>query len=264
MPWLRARDITSKGNVIRTAGAYHPFNLLYFTEAFGSNDAFEALWDTQGGLPDIPWAQFIGAQFHDAWETILRWPVHQRIMPNKEEDEAATVLADFFEDPRFVLPFRPPTTQEMQADSELGDFYSELDGAKALLTKQTFITLIGNFFRPSALKAALGQNVIGGINDFLAGIHKNTWTPKPLPPARLNKLFADLRRKVTEELKTAAANNEALLLSKQLARIVKTSFPLQIGEYSDSWIHGLAEAGPVPQPSIQAYTPFKERSLPHP
>ena len=45
MPWLRARGVTARGAVIRTAGAYHPHNLLYLTDAFGGKDAFESLWE---------------------------------------------------------------------------------------------------------------------------------------------------------------------------------------------------------------------------
>ena len=85
-------------------------------------------------------------------------------------DEAAKELADLFENPAFRFPFRLPTMSEQLRDSELEDYFSQLSLFKDKIGDLKMKDYIGNFFKISALKAAvLGDTEAHGLQTFLQG-----------------------------------------------------------------------------------------------
>lgn len=249
---------------MRTAGAYHPNNLLYFVEFFGGQDAFESLWQ-DGDLPSIDWTAYFDGAALAAWKVILAWPVKERVLPTEEEDKAAAILADVFDDPGIWLPFRVPSIAEMEVDSELGDFYADLTSAKALLSPQMYISLVGNFFRPSALAAALGKGAPDGLAAFLGrAATMLIRQPSPLAPSQLREAFQLLAAKVLQELAAADANaNKGVdgpsggskgrkkVPSGCKSNMVRSPFSCKAGEYTDAWIHGIASAPSARVPGIR-------------
>ena len=82
-----------------------------------------------------------------------------------QHDKAAKELADLFENPAFLLPFRPPTMSEQLNDSELEDYFSHLSLFKNRFGYLKMRDYIGNFFNISALKAAvLGNTAVHGLS----------------------------------------------------------------------------------------------------
>ena len=69
---------------------------MHFDPFSGASDLFESLFDNPKGIPDIPWNKYSGEKYHKAWQVLRSWPVSERVMPSKEEDEAAALLADLF------------------------------------------------------------------------------------------------------------------------------------------------------------------------
>ena len=120
MPWLRSRGLTAQGNIIFTAAAYHPSNLLYKYEAFGGIPAFDALWKPKTLLPDINWGSYpplVAA--HAAWQLMLNWDIHKSFFPTPELDQAAKILADVFA--LDAMPFRLPMLHEKLQECELSN-----------------------------------------------------------------------------------------------------------------------------------------------
>jgi hypothetical protein len=251
MPWLRSRGISARGNVIMTSGAYHPTNLLYHAESFGGELRLHELWvpsiadpNKRNCVPGIPWEQYVPEHLMPAWQTLLAWPIASRLYPNEAEDRAAALLADLFAEESESMPFRIPSIAEKERDSELAGYYACLGAAKPLLDQQRFVDLIGNFFKPSALLAALGANVTGNLNTFLQGNYEGITFPRPLPPAALNAAFSTLSHEVVKSLQSTFTNDPLLkgrgILAKALAAMSPTPGPR--GPFTETRLQGALAA----------------------
>ena len=167
MPWLLTRGIIGPEDTpVQTSGNYHPLNMLYHQEHFGTREAFEALWEKESIIPKIDWAAYVPEQLLVHWEVIL-----------------------FFAEKAQDLPFRLANLREKEKEVELLDFYKDLGASRPLLTERQHHNFIGNLFKPSALKAALGVGFEHSILTFLCNAH----TPRLLLQARPVQPAAMLR-----------------------------------------------------------------------
>ena len=108
---------------------------------------------------------------------------------------AVSHLQDFYDNPHIYLPFRLPTLHEKAKDSELSDLiYATISEANPPL--RTLHNIIGNFFKPSAVLAALGGS--DSIRKFVyGGQAPNEWAPKP--PTAVELQFTLLRERVLSD-----------------------------------------------------------------
>jgi len=264
MPWLRSRGRTEAGHVILTTGAYHPHNLLYRAAHFGGLDALEKLWDVHTDLPAIRWQDFMDPAAFQAMQTLLAWPIKDRLFPNEDEDKAAKVLADFYATAPEGIPFRPPNLAEKQRESELARFYDEVHGAKALMDDRMLTDLIGNFFKPSALRAAMtGQNG-KALADFLEGSRANMATPRPVSPNQMAQNFNSHLVKVRALLAEALAQASGPRKDKLsvYARKYLVTAPTPLPKYDDTFLQVVRMHHLQRAPTIQAYRPLQPKQVP--
>ena len=101
----------------------------------------------------------------------------------------------FYDNPHIYLPFRLPTLHEKAEDSELSDLiYATISEANPPL--RTLHNIIGNFFKPSAVLAALGGS--DSTRKFVyGGQAPNEWAPKP--PTAVELQFTLLRERVLSD-----------------------------------------------------------------
>jgi hypothetical protein len=171
--------------------------MLYHVDHFGGETSFERLWTKGAILPNIQWEKYIPEELMQPWRKILDWKIAESHFPTPEVDAAAAEMADYFAEQGHSVPFRPPSLQEKQRESELGNFYAGLTTAAGLLTEARYTDLIGNFFKPSSLRAALGFGQEVNINTWLSGQTAGLVEPKPVRPFQLKELFDELKSQVT-------------------------------------------------------------------
>ena len=108
---------------------------------------------------------------------------------------AVSNLQDFYDNPFIYTPFRLPTLNEKATDSELSDLLSSTI-TEANPPIKTLRNIIGNFFKPSAVCAALGGT--DNIKNYVYGdLKPSEWAP--LAPPAVDLLFSELKRKVTTD-----------------------------------------------------------------
>ncbi len=197
-PWLRPRDYTSKGDVVQSPLAYHPKNLIYDISFFGSWDSFcDACHSNRSHLyPDIPFKQFLPEFLWKEWDALIAWKADfdSQLTP----DILATVskLQEFYSNPHIYLPFRLPSLEEKAKDSELTDLIT-ITQQEANPPLRTLHNIIGNFFKPSAVLAALGG--VDSIKNFVNGaVTPNQW--RPSSPAQVDKAFSTLKGTVSQNI----------------------------------------------------------------
>ena len=116
-------------------------------------------------LPNINWALYPPlAQAHAAWQLFLDWDIHKSHLPTKELDQAAKTLADVFATEG--LPFRLPSLHEKLKESELTTYFDAAPINALHCHEKIKHDLIGNFFKPSALQAAISGQSGNGLKDF--------------------------------------------------------------------------------------------------
>lgn len=167
-PWLRPRLVTDKGSVVQSPLAYHPNNLLYDVNYFGAHSNFELAH--ANNLPEIypslPFKDFLPAFLWEDWDRLVSWGASFDSVLTPAITTAVSHLQDFYDNPHIYLPFRLPSLQEKAKDSELSDLiYSTISEANPPL--RTLHNIIGNFFKPSAVLAALGGS--DSIRKFVYG-----------------------------------------------------------------------------------------------
>ena len=142
-------------------------------------------------------------------------------------------LQDFYSNPHIYLPFRLPTLSEKAKDSELSDLLrATIEEASPPLF--TLHNIIGNFFKPSAVVAALGGPA--GIRSYVTGDRSpNLWSPAS--PSRVDANFQALRSRVLDD-----TSDSATLQS----HIVDFWFPKQIGKLSSEDFWFVAKNAPYP------------------
>lgn len=114
----------------------------------------------------------------------------------KEILDIVSRLQDFYSNPFIYLPFRLPSLEEKARDSELYDLIQQTiqDASPPI---RTLHNIIGNFFKPSAVLAALGgatniQNLVAGNSS------PNLWCPAS--PQRVEANFTELRTRVINDI----------------------------------------------------------------
>ena len=196
-PWLRPRRTTDKGSVVQTPLAYHPRNLLYDTTYFGGPSGFRkaCVANHPTAYPELPFKEFLPEFLWDDWDSLVAWEADYNAEMTKEILDIVSRLQDFYSNPFIYLPFRLPSLQEKARDSELSDLiHQTIQDASPPL--RTLHNIIGNFFKPSAVLAALGGTV--HIQNLVAG----TATPhlwSPASPQRVDANFIEIRTRVLNE-----------------------------------------------------------------
>jgi hypothetical protein len=183
------------------------------------------LWTSGKPIPDIAWEKYIGEEYRDPWKVILDWQISRNIFPDREQDKAAKLLAPLFDEATCTLPFRPPTLKEKMRESELGDFYGEVNVAASLLDERTLHSLIGNFFKPSALELALGQGLEGNARTFAQGRAAGLIAPTPPSVSTYTQIYDDLVKEVERQAHAqfgvGGVTPQAELLAECLSSIIR-------------------------------------------
>ena len=153
------------------------------------------------------------------------------------------------------MPFRLPTLDEKAHESELTDLI-ETTKQEANPPLRTLHNIIGNFFKPSAVLAALGGT--HSIQNFVSGATApHQWAPSS--PSKVNKDFITLRATVAQDIAA---------LSELHPHIVERWFPRNIHQLdSDDFWHKathmhtppvftsqLTSQPPLPSPSAPVLT----------
>ena len=196
-PWLRPRDYTSKGDVVQSPLAYHPKNLLYDISFFGSWELFcDACHANRSNLyPDIPFKQFLPEFLWKEWDSLIEWKAD---FDSQLTPEILTVskLQEFYSNPHIYLPFRLPSLEEKAKDSELSSLITTTQ-QEANPPLRTLHNIIGNFFKPSAVLAALGG--ADRISNFVNGANTpNQWQPSS--PSQVDTAFSTLKQTVSQSI----------------------------------------------------------------
>ena len=232
-PWLRPRKTTERGSVVQSPLAYHPKNLLYDVSSFATNSDKSDGWDrfSEANLansphlfPKMDFKSHLPEFLWKDWEYLLDWGADFESELTPEIVSTVSKLQDFYSNPFIYLPFRLPSLDEKAKDSELVDLI-ETTKKEANPHIRTLHNIIGNFFKPSAVLAALGGTA--SIKNFVQG----TSTPhlwSPISPEQLEIKFNELRKHVL----TATANSPALH-----AHVVSHWFPSIVPKLNlpDTW-----------------------------
>jgi hypothetical protein len=268
MPLLRARGRNANDDPVHSTGAYHPSNLLYCPARLGGEQAFQQLWPPGENVPTIPWGQYFTlTETKEAWQTLLAWPIKNRIKPNKAEDEAAAILATAFAVGN--LPFRPPNAKERMQQAEISKLFDTLEVTRPLLTEGVRTDIVGNAFLPSALTAAMKGNKEGGLANTIfhpPGQADTRIACKALLPDELKQLFrtqaAGVRADLVLEKTARDIGGEGV--GKAMKQLHTTGFPPDVySEISNKWLEVVKkEAETTAKPSIKAARPFDVIDIP--
>ena len=156
-PWLRPRHTTLRGSVVQTPLAYHPKHLLYDISYFGTFQQFLASCQANVPLlyPKLPFTDFLPEFLWSDWQALVDWSADFNSELTQAILDTVSRLQDFYSNPHIYLPFRLPNLREKAKDSELSDLI-DATIAEADPPLRTLHNIIGNFFKPSAVLAALG------------------------------------------------------------------------------------------------------------
>ena len=117
-------------------------------------------------------------------------------LPNKEQEAAVAVLADFLDHPRLALSFRLPLLAEKVVDAELPSF-GEDSTDDVTIPDRLMHDLIGNYFNPSAVVTALGgKHYLGRLK--CGEVEPQVW--QPCSPSVLLAKYASVRQQVIGSL----------------------------------------------------------------
>ena len=197
-PWLRPRDYTSKGDVVQSPLAYHPKNLLYDISFFGSWELFcDACHANRSNLyPDIPFKQFLPEFLWKEWDSLIEWKADFDSQLTPEILATVSKLQEFYSNPHIYLPFRLPSLEEKAKDSELSSLIITTQ-QEANPPLRTLHNIIGNFFKPSAVLAALGG--ADRLSNFVNGANTpNQWQPSS--PSQVDTAFSNLKQTVSQSI----------------------------------------------------------------
>jgi len=196
-PWLRCQKITHLGNPVRTSSAYHFENLLYYLPRFGGAEGLARLVANNTLQTDL--LLQIPPVFREAWRCMQSSGGHR--VDASQVDAAAIELADLFAHPDIELPVRLPSLSEQIQESELHAWLTKsplfLDSK---VGEVNLLNFLGNYFKPSALKAAVTQD--SNHSDLCAFLHsKNRLVPalKPTPLSTIERKYQALTEEVRRD-----------------------------------------------------------------
>jgi len=139
--------------------------------------------DFKSYLPEFLWKE---------WDALIDWKADFDAELTPEIVSTVSKLQDFYSSPYIYLPFRLPSLDEKAKDSELVELI-ETTKKEANPHIRTLHNIIGNFFKPSAVLAALGGTT--SIQNYVQGhVTPNQWSP--LPPEQVELKFTELRNYV--------------------------------------------------------------------
>ena len=234
-PWLRPRSITDMGNVVQTPLAYHPKNLLYDTNYFSGLPGFEKACIAYASklYPKLPFLDFLPPFLWDDWNTLESWPADFTVDLTPHILKTVSRLQDFYSNAYIYLPFRLPSLSEKAKDSELSELLiATIEDASPPLF--TLHNIIGNFFKPSAVVAALGGP--NGIRSFVSGhLSPHLWCPAS--PTRVESNFQTLRSRVLDDTLDKAHLHTHIALRW---------FPKNIGDLSSDDFWFISKTSPLP------------------
>ena len=200
-PWLRPRKTSDRGSVVQAPLAYHPKNLLYDISFFASSPEKVDGWDrfSEACLansphlyPNIDFKSHLPEFLWKEWDALIDWKADFDAELTPEIVSTVSKLQDFYSSPYIYLPFRLPSLDEKAKDSELVELI-ETTKKDANPHIRTLHNIIGNFFKPSAVLAALGGTT--SIQNYVQGhVTPNQWFP--LPPEQVELKFTELRNYV--------------------------------------------------------------------
>ena len=197
-PWLRPRHTTPRGSVVQTPLAYHPKHLLYDISYFGTFQHFVNSCQQNAPLlyPRIPFTDFLPEFLWSDWQALVDWNADFNSELTQAILDTVSKLQDFYSNPHIYLPFRLPNLREKARDSELSDLI-DATIAEADPPLRTLHNIIGNFFKPSAVLAALGGP--DSIRNYVYGDSvPHQWAPSS--PDTVESNFKALRIRVINDL----------------------------------------------------------------
>jgi hypothetical protein len=175
-------------------------------------------------------------------------------------DSASFELADLFAHPHIALPFRLPTLHEQIRESELGDLLQKSPlFAQGLVGESLLLNFLGNYFKPSALVAAVSQDT--GLNDLQAFLlTKNRLVPvvKPTPLSVIVRKYNNLADEVRKDprFKTLKHPTQAPLPCPEDRKIL-----LSEDFYSQLRLFSKTPAPNVSAPKRYQHAPFERTTL---
>ena len=130
------------------------------------------------------------------WDALIAWKADFDSQLTPEILITVSKLQEFYSNCHIYLPFRLPSLEEKGKDSELTDLIA-LTQQEANPPLRTLHNIIGNFFKPRAVLAALGgANSI--INFDSGSTTPNQWSPSS--PAQVDQNFSDLKSAVIKNI----------------------------------------------------------------
>ena len=205
-PWLRPRHTTLRGSVVQTPLAYHPKHLLYDVSYFGTFQHFLSACQANLPLlyPKLPFTDFLPEFLWEDWQHLVDWSADFNSELNQTILDTVSRLQDFYSNPHIYLPFRLPNLREKAKDSELSVLI-DTTIAEADPPLRTLHNIIGNFFKPSAVLAALGGP--NSIQNYVYGDSiPHRWAPSS--PDTVESNFKALRTRVINDLVTQPQLNK--------------------------------------------------------
>ena len=184
--------------VLYTPLAYHPKHLLYDISYFGTFQHFVNSCQQNAPLlyPRIPFTDFLPEFLWSDWQALVDWNADFNSKLTQAILDTVSKLQDFYSNPHIYLPFRLPNLREKARDSELSDLIDAAI-AEADPPLRTLHNIIGNFFKPSAVLAALGGP--GSIRNYVYGDSvPHRWAPSS--PDTVESNFKALRVRVINDL----------------------------------------------------------------
>ena len=263
MPWLRTRGVSDEaGGIVYTYGAYSPWNMLYRANFFGGSQQLAELTTTQPPILWLDWKKLLGEEGFQALNVLLEHEKQAvktgRFFPTKEKvkelDRCAICIAralNSCDDP----PVRLPSIKEKLIESELESYFEGIDVTRVLLTEETLSNLIGNFFKPSIVCAAIQGQDEQACKQFLEGQYDRLVIPQVPSLARIHSAYKEI--------------------VDITARYVNVEFPSvinKIQEYwaptgrriNQNWLDKLGKLGPTPldyKPRVMKITPQQVQAL---
>jgi hypothetical protein len=131
--------------------------------------------------------------------------------PNETTDQATNTLACYFEQELVLLPFRLPNLSEISREAEVDFIFQQSPSLLEIMHEEHKLSLIGNFFKPSAFEAAvLGQQETGGLLHFCKAATGELLPSCPVGIQQALTLHANLVKKVRTMLKTESSRAQSI------------------------------------------------------
>ena len=182
---MTARGLTSAGNVLVSAAAYHPDHLVYRCEVLARYTAPLALRAAaRAALP---------AALQAHWGVLAAWDVRQvPKLAAPVETQVAPLLHHVQDDDGRTLFFRTARPLERLRDCGLAGYYAANARLGRLATQGVVISQTGNLFHPACLRHLWGGSE--GRPVQLSVLRAAASVPlQPVPPTELLARFSALR-----------------------------------------------------------------------